>query len=155
MLRGHDAVISAFNPGWKDPHLYEDQIRGTASILAAIGKAGISRVLWVGGACGLEVRPGVRVIDAPDFPDWVKPGSLATMDALEQLRKHPELAWSYLSPAAQMAPGVRTGKFRLGGDALLVDAEDDSKISVEDFAVAMIDELEKPSHLRQRFTVGY
>ena len=101
-------MISAFNPGWKDPDLYEDQVRGTASILAAMGKAGIRRVLWVGGAGGLEVRPGVRVIDAPDFPDWVKPGSLATMDALEQLRKHPELEWSYLSPSAQMTPGVRT-----------------------------------------------
>jgi uncharacterized protein len=155
LLLGQDAVISAFNPGWKNPHLYEDQVKGTASILAAIGQAGVRRVLWVGGAGGLQVRPGVRVIDAPDFPTWVKPGSLATMDALEQLLKHPELEWSYLSPSAQMVPGIRTGKFRLGGDTLLVDARGDSKISVEDFAVAMIDELEKPSHLRQRFTVGY
>jgi hypothetical protein len=155
LLRGHDAVISAFNPGWKNPHLYEDQVKGTASILAAIGKAGIRRVLWVGGAGGLEVRPGVRLIDAPDFPAWVRPGSLATMNALEHLRGHPELEWSFLAPSAQMAPGVRTGKFRLGGDALLIDANGDSKISVEDFAVAMIDELEKPSHVRQRFTVGY
>jgi uncharacterized protein len=96
----------------------------------------------VGGAGGLEVKPGVRVIDAPDFPDWVKPGSLATMNALEQLRQHPELEWSFLAPSAQTAPGMRTGKFRLGGDALLVDAQGDSKISVQDFAVAMIDELE-------------
>ncbi|HTW57294.1 MAG TPA: NAD(P)-dependent oxidoreductase [Terriglobales bacterium] len=155
ILRGHDAVISAFNPGWKNPHLYEDQVRGTASILAAIGPAGIRRVLWVGGAGGLELKPGVRVIDAPDFPAWVKLGSLATMDALEQLRKHAELASSYLSPWAQMTPGARTGKLRLGGDKLLVDARGDSRISVEDFAVAMTDELEKPSHPRQRFTVGY
>jgi len=155
LLRGHDAVISAFNPGWKNPNLYDDQVQGTRSILAAIGQADIRRVLWVGGAGGLEVRPGVRVIDAPDFPAWVRPGSLATMNALEQLREHPELEWSFLSPSAQMAPGVRTGKFRLGQDALLVDADGESRISVEDFAVAMIDELEKPSHIRQRFTAGY
>jgi len=91
LLRGHDAVISAFNPGWKNPRLYEDQIKGTSSILAAITDAGIRRVLWVGGAGGLEVSPGVRVSDAPNFPDWVKPGSLATMNALDQLRQHPEL----------------------------------------------------------------
>ena len=148
-------MISAFNPGWKNPNLYDDQVQGTRSILAAIGQADIRRVLWVGGAGGLEVRPGVRVIDAPDFPAWVRPGSLATMNALEQLREHPELEWSFLSPSAQMAPGVRTGKFRLGQDALLVDADGESRISVEDFAVAMIDELEKPSHIRQRFTAGY
>lgn len=154
ILYGHEAVIGAFNPGWRNPHLYEDQVRGTASIVAAMGKAGMRRVLWVGGADGFEVRPGACVIDAPDFPDGVKPGSLATMGALEQLRRHPELDWSYLSPSAQMTPGVRTRRFRLGNDALLFDAKGDSRISVEDL-VAMIDEFEKPSHLRQRFTVGY
>jgi len=77
------------------------------------------------------------------------------MNALDQLQQHPELEWSFLAPSAQMAPGVRTGKFRLGGDALLIDAQGDSRISVQDFAVAMIDEPEKPSHVRQRFTVGY
>ncbi|HVW10474.1 MAG TPA: NAD(P)-dependent oxidoreductase [Bryobacteraceae bacterium] len=155
LLRGHDAVISAFNPGWKDPHLYEEQVRGTSSILAAIRKAGVRRVLWVGGAGGLEVKPGVRVIDDPDFPASVKPGALATINALQQLRQHPELEWSFLAPSARMTPGVRTGKFRLGGDTLLVDANGVSRISVEDFAVAMIDELEKPEHVRQRFTAGY
>jgi putative NADH-flavin reductase len=155
VLRGHDAVISAFNPGWKNPHLYDDQVKGTASILAAIEKAKLRRVLWVGGAGGLETSPGVRVIDDPDFPDWVKPGSLATLNALEQLRRHTELDWSFLAPSAQLQPGTRTGKFRLGGDALIVNASGESKISVEDFAVAMIDELERPSHVRQRFTVGY
>jgi putative NADH-flavin reductase len=89
LLRGHDAVISAFNPGWKNPRLYEDQVKGTASILAAITEAGVRRVLWVGGAGGLEVKPGVRVIDAPDFPNWVRPGSLATMDALDHLPAAP------------------------------------------------------------------
>jgi putative NADH-flavin reductase len=155
LIQGQDAVISAFNPGWKDPNLYDDQVRGTASIIAAIKKAGIKRVLWVGGAGGLEVKSGVRVIDSPDLPDWVKPGSLATMEALERLRKEPELEWSFLAPSAQLEPGVRTGKFRLGTDHLLVDSNGQSRISVQDYAVAMIDELEHPKHIQQRFTVGY
>ena len=155
LIRGHDALISAFNPGWKNPNLYDDQVRGTTSIIAAVKKAGITRVLWVGGAGGLEVKPGVRVVDGPDFPDWVRPGSLATIDALEQLRREPELEWSYLAPSAELKTGERTGKFRLGRDQLLVDANGESKISVQDYAVAMIDELEKPTHIRQRFTVGY
>ena len=155
LIRGNDALISAFNPGWKNPNLYDDQVRGTASIIAAIKKAGIKRVLWVGGAGGLEVKPGVRVVDSPDLPSWIRPGSLATIDALDQLRKEPELEWSYPSPSAELKPGKRTGKFRLGGDQLLVDATGKSEISVQDYAVAMIDELERPAHVRQRFTVGY
>ena len=103
----------------------------------------------------MEVRPGVRVVDSPDLPSWVRPGSLATIDALGQLRKEPELEWSYLSPSAELKPGQRTGKFRLGNDQLLVDATGKSEISVQDYAVAMIDELERPAHVRRRFTVGY
>ncbi len=155
LLRGQEAVISAFNPGWKNPQLYDDQVRGTTAIIAAIKEAGVKRVLWVGGAGSLEVKPGIRVVDTPDFPDWVKPGSLATIDALEQLRNEPELDWSFLAPSATMQSGQRTGKFRLGGDQLLVDANGQSSISVQDFAMAMIDELEHPAHTRQRFTVGY
>ena len=151
----HDALISAFNPGWKDPNLYADQVRGTTSILKAVKSASIKRVLWVGGAGGLEVEPGIRVIDAPDFPAAIKPGSLATMEALDQLRRESSLDWSYLSPSANMKSGARTGKFRLGGDQLLVDSSGHSQISVQDFAVAMIDELEHPAHIRKRFTVGY
>lgn len=155
LLRGHDVAISAFNPGWKDPTLYEDQVRGTTSIITAIKQAGIERVLWVGGAGGLEVSPGVRVVDDPAMPAWVRPGSLATINALDQLKKEPELEWSYLSPSPTMQPGTRTGKFRLGGDQVLVDANGKSSISVEDYAVALVDELEHPAHIRQRFTVGY
>ena len=103
----------------------------------------------------MEVKPGVRVIDSPDMPDWVKPGSLPTIDALEQLRREPELDWSFLAPSATLKPGQRTGRFRLGNDQLLVDTTGKSEISVQDYAVAMIDELENPRHIRQRFTVGY
>jgi putative NADH-flavin reductase len=154
-IHGLDALMSAFNPGWKNPNLYQDQVRGTASIIAAVKKAGVPRVLWVGGAGGLETASGTRLVDNPDFPDWVRPGSLATIDALEQLRRDPQLDWTFLSPAAEMRPGTRTGKFRLGGDRLLVDANGQSRTSVEDFAVAMIDELERTAHSRQRFTLAY
>jgi putative NADH-flavin reductase len=94
-------------------------------------------------------------VDDPALPDWVRPDSLATIDALEQLRKEPDLEWTFLAPSAEMKPGQRTGKFRLGGDQLLVDSAGNNRISVQDFAVAMIDELERPLHLRQRFTAGY
>jgi len=155
LIAGNAVLISAFNPGWKDPNLYDDQVRGTASIIAAVKKANIVCVLWVGGAGGLETSPGVRVVDAPAFPAAIKPGSLATAEALEQLRKEPTLEWSYLAPSANLHPGIRTGKFRLGADKLLLDAAGKSSISVQDFAAAMIDELEQPAHTRQRFTVGY
>lgn len=78
LIQGPDAVISAFNPGWENPHLFEDQVWGPSSIIAGLKRVGIKRVLWVGGAGGQEVAPGVRVVDGPDFPDWVKPGSLAS-----------------------------------------------------------------------------
>ena len=94
-------------------------------------------------------------MDSPDLPDWVRPGSLATINALDQLGKEPDLEWTFLAPSAELKPGERTGKFRLGGSQLLVDAAGHSEISVQDFAVAMIDELEHPAHLRKRFTVGY
>src|SRR5580658_7581741 len=155
LVEGNDALISAFNPGWTNPNLYEDQVRGTKSILAAAKKAGIKRVLWVGGAGGLEVKPGVRVVDDPALPAWVRPGALATINALDQLRREPDLEWTFLAPSAEVKPGERTGKFRLEGDQLLVDSAGHSRISVQDFAVAMIDELERPRHLRQRFTGGY
>jgi putative NADH-flavin reductase len=155
ILRGHDAVISAFNPGWKNPNLHDEQVRGTTSILAAIEQAGVRRVLWVGGASGLEVAPGVRGIDNPDLPDWVRPGALATIEALEQLRRTRDLDWSFLAPSAELTLGERTGTFRVGGDQLLVDATGQSRISVQDYAMAMLDELEHPAHVRQRFTVGY
>lgn len=155
LLHGHDALISAFNPGWKAPALYEDQVRGTTAILSATRIAGVRRVLWVGGAGGLLTPQGKRVLDDPAFPEAIKPGALATLNAFEQLQGEPGLDWSYLAPSAQLEHGTRTGKFRLGDDHLLVDEHGQSHISVEDYAMAMIDELEQPAHMRQRFTVGY
>lgn len=155
LVAGHDAVISAFNPGWSDPDIYNQQVKGTEAIINGVKKAGVRRVLWVGGAGGLEVKPGVHAVDTPEFPkDW-KQGSLATREALNLLRKESSLDWSYLSPSADLSPGQRTGKFRLGKDQLLLDANGQSRISVEDYAMTMINEVEKPAHIRQRFTVGY
>ena len=155
LVAGHDAVISAFSPGWNDPEIYNHQIKGTAAIINGVKKAGIKRVLWVGGAGSLEVKPGVQSVDLPEFPKEWKQGALATREALNQLRKETGLEWSFLSPSADLSPGQRTGKFRLGTDQLLKDAKGESRISVEDYAMAMIDEVERPAHIRQRFTVGY
>ncbi|MGE3976338.1 MAG: NAD(P)-dependent oxidoreductase [Nitrospira sp.] len=155
LVAGHDAVISAFSPGSTNPDIYKQQVKGTEAIIKGVKQAGVKRVLWVGGAGGLEIKPGVQSVDTPEFPkDW-KQGSLATREALNLLRKEPSLDWSYLSPSADLSPGQRTGKFRLGADQLLVDAKGQSHISVEDYAMAMIDEVEEPRHIRQRFTVGY
>ena len=118
-------------------------------------EAGIKRLLFVGGAGSLEVQPGVQSVDLPEFPkDW-KQGALATREALNLLRQESGLEWSFLSPSADLSPGERTGKFRFGKDQLLVDANGQSRISTQDYAAAMIDEVEKPKHVRQRFTVGY
>jgi len=103
----------------------------------------------------LEVKPGVQALDLPGFPAEYKQGALATREALNLLRKESGLDWSFLSPSADIAPGQRTGKFRLGTDQMLTDANGKSRISTQDYAMAMIDEVEKPTHTRQRFTVGY
>lgn len=155
LVVGHDVVISAFNPGWTNPDIYKQQIKGTEAIIKGVKQAGVKRALWVGGAGSLEVKPGVQSVDTPEFPKDRKQGSLATREALNQLRKESGLDWSFLAPSADLSPGQRTGKFRLGTDQLLKDANGQSRISVEDYAMAMINEVEKPAHMRQRFTVGY
>jgi putative NADH-flavin reductase len=154
-VAGHDVVISAFNPGWTNPNMYDLQVRGTRAIIDGVKKAGVKRLLFVGGAGSLEVMPGVQSVDLPEFPAEYKQGALATREALNLLRNEPSLEWSFLSPSANLFPGQRTGKFRLGTDQLLADTQGKSRISVEDYATAMIDEVEKPKHIRRRFTVGY
>lgn len=155
LVTGQEAVISAFNPGWGNPDIYHLQVKGAQAIINGVKKAGIMRLLFVGGAGSLEVKPGVQALDLPGFPAEYKQGALATREALNLLRKESGLEWSFLSPSADLAPGQRTGKFRLGKDQMLKDAEGQSRISVEDYAVAMLDEVERPAHIRQRFTVGY
>jgi uncharacterized protein len=155
LVAGHDAVISAFNPGWSNPDIYALQVKGTQSIINGVKRAGVKRLLFVGGAGSLEVKPGVQSVDMPGFPAEYKQGALATREALNMLSSETSLEWSFLSPSADLSPGQRTGKFRLGTDQLLKDANGESRISVEDYAMAMIDEVEKPKHIRRRFTVGY
>jgi putative NADH-flavin reductase len=155
LVTGHDAVISAFNPGWSNPDIYNQQVKGARSIINGVKKAGVKRLLFVGGAGSLEVKPGIQSVDLPEFPAEYKQGALATREALNMLRKEVSLEWSFLSPSAELSPGKRTGKFRLGTDQLLTSAQGESRISVEDYAMAMIDEVEMPKHIRRRFTVGY
>jgi len=145
LLAGHDAVISATRFTSTDPR----------ALVAAVKRAAVPRFLVVGGAGSLVTASGVQVVDAPDFPAAHKPESLAGREFLKLLRAEPALDWTFLSPSAAFAPGTRTGKFRLGGDDLLVDASGGSAISMEDFAIALVDELETPRHARRRFTVGY
>lgn len=155
LVAGHEAVISAFNPGWANPDIYNLQVKGTQAIINGVKKAGIKRLLFVGGAGSLEVKPGVQALDLPGFPAEYKQGALATREALNLLRKESALDWSFLSPSADLAPGQRTGTFRLGTDQMLSDANGQSRISTQDYAVAMLDEVKRPAHIRQRFTVGY
>lgn len=144
-LAGNDAVISASRFVDSD----------AATLIAAAKQAGVKRLLVVGGAASLEVAPGKILFDAPGFPEAYKPEALGGRRFLDVLRHERDLDWTFLSPSAEFAPGARTGKFRIGTDRLLVDANGKSWISMEDFAIAMVDELEKPRHSRQRFTVGY
>jgi len=153
-FKGHDAVISAFS-GHAQGNIYDYYLQGLKSIIGAVKQAGGLRFLVVGGAGSLEVAPGVQVVDTPDFPAQWKQSALGAREALNLLRQEPQLDWTMLSPAAYIEPGVRTGKFQLGTDQLLVDAEGQSRISLEDYAVAMIDELERPAHPRSRFTLAY
>lgn len=154
-VAGHEAVINAFNPGWSNPDIYRQQLNGARAIINGVKIAGIKRLLFVGGAGSLEVRPGVQSVDLPGFPAEYKQGALASRETLSMLRQETGLEWSFLSPSADLFPGQRTGTFRLGTDQLLKDAKGESRISVQDYAMAMIDEVERPRHIRQRFTVGY
>jgi putative NADH-flavin reductase len=156
LLAGHEAVIAAFNPDRTMPgDVFERMVAGGQAIIDATKKSGVKRLLVVGGAGSLEVAPGQQLINQPDFPPEWKAGAGGTKQFLYLLKEHPELDWTFLSPAADLQPGERTGKFRLGGDQLLVDAEGQCRISTQDYAVAMIDELEEPKHTHRRFCVAY
>lgn len=144
-LVGHGAVISASR----------FVTSNADTLIAAVKRAGVNRLLVVGGAGSLEVAPGKALLSTDGFPEAFRAEATAGARFLARLRAEPDLDWTFLSPSADFAPGERTGKFRLGGDQLLTDATGKSHISMEDFAIAMVDELEHPAHSRQRFTVGY
>ena len=153
-LKGFDAVLSAFS-GHAQANTFDYYLAGFKSIVAALKQAGVPRLLVVGGAGSLYVAPGLQLLDTPQFQAEYKPTAEGARQALVLLQAEPTLNWTMLSPSAVIAPGERTGQFRLGQDQLLADAQGNSHISVQDYAVAFIDELEKPAHQRQRFTVGY
>jgi putative NADH-flavin reductase len=145
LLAGHDAAISSVH------FLASDPVR----LIAAAKESKVGRYLVVGGAGSLEVAPGVRLVTTPGFPVAYKAEAEAGGAFLDLLRAEKELNWTFLSPSAMFVAGERTGKFRLGTDQLLTAADGKSSISFEDFAVALADEIERPGHIRQRFTVGY
>lgn len=144
LLKGHDAVISSVHFTASDPK----------KLIGAARASGVKRYLVVGGAGSLEVAPGKKLIDTPEFPAIYKNEAAAGGVFLDLLKQEKELDWTYLSPSALFVAGERTGKFRLGTDQLIAN-DKGSSISFEDFAIALADEVEKPAHARRRFTVGY
>lgn len=152
-VAGHDIVISAVGPAKNQTE--EVVVEAARSLLEGVARAEVPRLLVVGGAGSLEVAPGVRLMDTPDFPAAWKGIAQAHADALAVYQREIYLNWTYVSPAAFIEPGQRTGKYRVGTDQLLADAEGKSYISAEDFAVAILDEVEHPRFDRQRFTVAY
>jgi putative NADH-flavin reductase len=145
LLKGHDVAVSSVHFRDSDP----------AKLITAAKASAVGRYLVVGGAGSLEVAPGVRLVTTPNFPPQYKPEAEAGGAFLDLLRRENELNWTFISPSALFVAGEKTGKFRLGGDQLLTAADGKSWISFEDFATALVDEIERPAHLRKRFTVGY
>jgi putative NADH-flavin reductase len=150
LIAGNEAVISAYNS--YDSATYVNAIH---AIINGVKKAGIKRLLAVSGAGSLEIEPGVQLLDTPEFPAEWKGGASATRDAFYVIKQQEDLDWAVLSPAMVIEPGIRTGRFRLGTDQVVADENGDSRISTADYAVAMIDELESPAHIRERFTLAY
>jgi uncharacterized protein len=160
ILAGHDVVISSFNParGVAGPEVYEKHVVGHKAIIAAAKKAGVKRFLGVGGAASLKTPEGVELIDSPQFPaayDAFKPGIRGTRELYYLLKQEPSLDWVFVAPSVVIAPGERTGKFRIGKDHVLYNDKGESKISLEDYAVALVDEMEHPKHHQERITIGY
>ena len=157
IVAGADAVVSAISPrpnarGLAAPRL-TDNVR---AIMRGLRDAKVKRVLYVGGAGSLEVAPGQRLMDQPGFPDAYRAEAIEGLEALKLWRAEGDgLDWTYLSPAAEIAPGERTGKYRTTDDRFLADDKGHSNITFEDYAVAVLDELEKPRHIGQRFGVAY
>jgi hypothetical protein len=145
LLAGHDATISSVHFLDSDP----------VKLIGAARDSKVGRYLVVGGAGSLEVAPGVRLVTTPGFPAQYKAEAEKGAAFLDLLAQEKELNWTFLSPSALFTAGERTGKFRLGTDQLLTAADGKSWISFEDFAVALADEIERPAHIRKRFTVGY
>lgn len=155
-LKGYDTVISAYNPGWTNPDIYNLTLQNYPRIVEAAKEAGVKRLLIVGGAGTLFCAPGLRVVDSGVIPAEIMDGveSLGKF-YLDTLNNEKSIDWVFFSPAGSLEPGEATGTYRLGKDDLIVDNEGKSRITVGDYAKAMVDELENPSHHQERFTIGY
>lgn len=154
-VAGHDAVISAYNPGWTEPKIHDLFLQGSQAILQGVKQASVKRVLVIGGAGSLYVAPGLQLVDTPQFPAEYKQGALAARELLNRIEKETSLDWTLISPPIGLAPGERTGKYRVGGNDLLPGKGDvPAGISVADLAVAIVDEIEKPQHIKKRFTAA-
>jgi uncharacterized protein len=158
LVKGNDAVVSAYNSGWTNPRIYEDFMEASRAIQDGVKGSGVKRLIVIGGAGSLEIKPGLQLIDTPQFPAEYKRGASAARDYLHELKKEKDLEWTFFSPAIFMNhenSGVRKGHYRLSLDTPVFDADGKSVLSVEDLALVIVDELEKPRHIRQRFTAGY
>jgi putative NADH-flavin reductase len=154
LVTGHDAFVSSYNPGWTHPRMREATVTAYRGIIAAAKASAVKRFLVVGGAGSLDAGPGLFLVDAPGFPAEWKEGAAGLRDVYLLLKGETALDWTFFCPAPMLVPGQRTGKYRVGGESLL-PGDGPATISLEDYASALIDELEKPAHRRRRFTVGY
>lgn len=155
-VAGHDAAVLSVPPPRDGSETTGPLLAITRGVLDGLREAGVRRLIVVGGAGSLEVAPGVRLVDTPEFPEIYKNEALAAAEQLGVIRAEAgDLDWTFISPAAVIQPGERTGVFRLGGDQLLTDGEGNSTISAEDYAVALVDELEKGNAVQRRITVAY
>ncbi|GAA3552154.1 NAD(P)H-binding protein [Nonomuraea rosea] len=155
LAKGYDAVVSAIAPPRDGTEPEAPFVAANRALIDGLRAAGVRRLIVVGGAGSLQVAPGLDLVDTPDFPELYKKESLAGRAILGLYRAVDDLDWTFVSPAAEIAPGERTGVYRIGGDTLLTDDEGRSFISAEDYAVAIADELEKDTHPRRRITVAY
>jgi len=157
VLKGNDVILSAFNAGWSNPNIYNDFMKGSEAIQQAVKEAGVKRFLTIGGAGSLYID-GKQIVDGEDFPESIKPGATAARDYLDVLKKEIDLDWTMFSPAINMHQGIkigRTGKYRLGTDEPVFGDDGESTLSVEDLAVAVVDEIENHKFPRKRFTAAY
>ncbi|EJF99531.1 NAD(P)-dependent oxidoreductase [Flavobacterium sp. F52] len=158
ILKGHDAVVNAYNPGWTNPNIYDDFLAGSQAIQEAVKKSGVKRFITIGGAGSLYVAPDLQAVDTPDFPKEIYPGANAARHYLNIIKEEKDLDWAFFSPAFEMHAGTktgRTGKYRLGLENPVFNDEQRSILSVEDLAVVIADEVETPKHHQVRFTAGY
>ena len=155
LLKGHDAVVVSYSPGWEPDTDFGKHVEVARKVLQAAKEAGVKRVLNVGGAGSLYAEPGVQLVDTPEFPDAWRGGAAAQRDSLKVYEEEKELDWTFVSPAIVIEPGERTGKFRYNTTSPVFNERGESRISQQDFAVAVLNELEEPQYIRQQFTVGY